>query len=455
MPYRRNNYDFVIDSSFQPFSMQELLTPMLMYKENFEKMESAYEDLSSKADKFKYLSQTLPEGSQSRQIYEGYANELNQQAEDLAKNGLSMSNRRALTNLKRRYQGEIGRLDLADQALQEERKLRRQMSAKDSSMLYALDNLSIDSFLDGNTPNLYNISGNDLYTKGAIIGKNFSSRVYGTQEGGKTLGGYYRDYIQRKGYTQDQLNRFSNEIMDDFAKEVSVLPELQQAAKSLLDANGVTENLTGNSLRKAQQQVIRGIVDNAVYEEDHKLYEDKSVISAAQRAQLADNRDARALNAALYGFKKDAKGNWVKDDEGTNVKSGKSSSGSGGSSKRGSSTDKVTQSNSRTKVVWQGGNPEVNSTDAKNYKPETVANDESSHPGILYEYDDLPAYAQDVVDNIVKDGRYELYDIYFSPLKKGAIWNDMPELEVVPRKVVTDEAQEASALQSLFGAGGN
>ena len=84
MPYRRNNYDFVIDSSFQPFSMQELLTPMLMYKENFEKMESAYEDLSSKADKFKYLSQTLPEGSQSRQIYEGYANELNQQAEDLA-----------------------------------------------------------------------------------------------------------------------------------------------------------------------------------------------------------------------------------------------------------------------------------------------------------------------------------------------------------------------------------
>ena len=172
-------------------------------------------------------------------------------------------------------------------------------------------------------------------------------------------------------------------------------------------------------------------------------------------AQLADNRDARALNAALYGFKKDAKGNWVKDDEGTNVKSGKGSSGSGGSSKRGSSTDKITQSNSRTKAIWQGGNPEVNSTDAKNYKPETVANDESSHPGILYEYDDLPTYAQDVVDNIVKDGRYELYDIYFSPFKKGTIWNDMPELEVVPRKVVTDEAQEASALQSLFGTGGN
>ena len=450
MPYNRNNYSFVIDSSFTPFSMQELLTPMLMYKDAFEKQEAAWDELNRNTDTFKYLEEYAKQNpeSEAAQIYNNYATDMHKEFSDFSQNGLSMSNRRALTNLKRRFQG-----DKASKSLEEVRKLRR--ANKDSSMLYAEDNLNIDQFLYDRNPNLYSISGNDLYTKGAIIGKNFSSRVYGTQEGGKTLGGYYRDYIQRKGYTQDQLNRFSNEIMDDFAKEVSVLPELQQAAKSLLDANGVTENLTGNSLRKAQQQVIRGIVDNAVYEEDHKLYEDKSVISAAQRAQLADNRDARALNAALYGFKKDAKGNWVKDDEGTNVKSGKSSSGSGGSSKRGSSTDKVTQSNSRTKVVWQGGNPEVNSTDAKNYKPETVANDESSHPGILYEYDDLPAYAQDVVDNIVKDGRYELYDIYFSPLKKGAIWNDMPELEVVPRKVVTDEAQEASALQSLFGAGGN
>ena len=78
MPRGYNNYSFVVDSAFTPFSMQELLTPMLMYKENFEKMESAYEDLSSKADKFKYLSETLPEGSKGRQIYEGYANELNQ-----------------------------------------------------------------------------------------------------------------------------------------------------------------------------------------------------------------------------------------------------------------------------------------------------------------------------------------------------------------------------------------
>ena len=139
------NYDFVVDSSFKPFSLQEMLVPYTAYKDAFENVEAAYIDLSDKSDKFKYLSKTLPEGSKAREIYEGYANDLSKQAEDLAKNGLTLSNRRALTNMKRRYQGEIGRLVTADEALQRERELRRQMSAKDPSMMYADEILNIDS----------------------------------------------------------------------------------------------------------------------------------------------------------------------------------------------------------------------------------------------------------------------------------------------------------------------
>ena len=35
------NYSFVIDSSFKPFSMQEMLVPFQMYKDTFEKTEDA------------------------------------------------------------------------------------------------------------------------------------------------------------------------------------------------------------------------------------------------------------------------------------------------------------------------------------------------------------------------------------------------------------------------------
>lgn len=445
MPYRRNNYDFVIDSSFQPFSMQELLTPMLMYKENFEKMESAYEDLSSKADKFKYLSETLPEGSKGRQIYEGYANELNQQAEDLAKNGLSMSNRRALTNLKRRYQGEIGRLDLADQALQEERKLRRQMSAKDSSMLYALDNLSIDSFLDGNTPNLYNISGTELYTRGAAAGKAASSRIYSAGDEGSTLGGYYRKWVERNGYSADSINAFR--------ANAAAIPELQQAADAILQERGVLENLSGSNLERARQSVLNGIIDGAVYQESVKPVRDEGVMSAAQRASNAlgwanHNESVRQhdMQIAMAGYKKDENGNWTYDPtRDVTLKKAQAVAAAKGTGSRGgsSSTMKDTQTGGRVKFTWNGNNPADTNGDADDdYNVEAVASDDSNHPGVLYSYDRLPTYVKKAIAPLVGDGKQHLYDYYFQPFSDGLFNDTEASVELVPRKIITQNRNQ-------------
>ena len=320
MPYRRNNYSFVVDSNFSPFSMQEMLAPLAMYKDAYEKSEEAYTDLTDKADKFKYLSETLPEGSQARRIYEGYANELSKQATDLAQNGLSMGNRRALTNLKRRYQGEIGRLINADEAMQEEKKLRRTMNAKDSSMLYAMDNLAIDDFLDGNTPNLYNISGTELYTRGAAAGKSASARVYQAGDEGSTLGGYYRKWVERNGY--------SKESMDAFRANAAAIPELQQAADDILKERGVTDNLTGNNLERARQSVLNGIIDGAVYAESVKPVRDAGVMSASERDASARGWAANTraqqqmeLSALQSGYKRE-NGKWVLDEEGLKKRAG-------------------------------------------------------------------------------------------------------------------------------------
>ena len=290
MPGRYNNYDFVVDSSFKPFSMQEMLVPLQLYKEEYDKTEAAYETLADKSDQFRYLSETLPEGSRARQLYEGYANELDKQANDLAKHGLNMGNRRALTNLKRRYQGEIGRLVTADAAMQEERKLRRQMNAKDSSMLYAQDNLSIDDFLDGATPNLYNISGTELYSRGAAAGKSASMRVTSAGDEGSTLGGYYRKWVERNGY--------SKESMDAFRANVQAIPELQQAANDILAERGVNENLTGANLERARQSVINGIIDGAIYKEKVNPVRDPGVMSASER-------DASARGWASHNLQKE------------------------------------------------------------------------------------------------------------------------------------------------------
>lgn len=310
-----NNYSFVIDSSFQPFTFEDFLKPWNIYSNAYKETEEAYLDLTDKSDKFKYLSETLPQGSKARAIYEGYANDLAKQASSLEKNGLNIDNRAALTGLRRRYQGEIGRLVKADEALQKEKDLRAQMRAKDGSMLYATDNLNIDSFLDENTPNLYNISGNELYAKGNAAGKSASQRVYSYGDAGKTLGGYYRDWVQRNGYSAADLYRFSDEIMNDFTAQVSVLPELQQAANQILDANGVTVNLTGDNLRRAQQQVIRGIIEGSVYSESHNPVRDEGVMSASQAASIGMQKRQQDFEIASSGFWQDDDGNWHYDPE--------------------------------------------------------------------------------------------------------------------------------------------
>lgn len=293
------NFSYVVDSSFQPFSMQEMLVPFSAYKDAFEKGEEAYNDLTDKSDKFKYLSDTLPEGSRARQLYEGYANDLKTQAEDLAHNGLTMTNRRALTSLKRRYQGEIGRLIKADEAMDVEKKLRQSLNAQDSSRLYATDNLNIDDFLDGRNPNLYSISGNELYTRGAAAGKAASSRVFSAGDEGSTLGGYYRDYVQRMGYGADTMQKFR--------EDMSAIPELQMAADAILEERGVPQNLTGVNLQRARQSVINGMIDGAVYQEQHNPQRDLGVMTAGENAQIAMQKRSQNISLGSQGLTYDEK----------------------------------------------------------------------------------------------------------------------------------------------------
>lgn len=295
MAYSRGNYNFVIDSSFSPLTMQEMLVPFNTYKEVFENTEKVYDDLQQKADTFKYLSKTLPEGSEARKMYEGYANDLYAKSQDFMSNGLSMGNKRGLMEMKRRYQGEIGELARADEALKKEQELRRTVAAKDPSMLYKTDNLTIDNFLNGNTPDTWSISGRELYAQAAAAGKALSSRVFSAGDGGKTLGGYFRDYVQRNGITQDQLNKFREQILNDFSSQVTVLPEFQAEAQMLLDAEGVSDNLSGDNLRRAQQQVIRGLVDGAVYTEAHNPTRDPGVMSTYERQSLDRQAAAQGL----------------------------------------------------------------------------------------------------------------------------------------------------------------
>lgn len=450
-----SNYAFVVDSSYKPFSLQEMLVPFTAYKEEFEKAEAAYTDLTDKADKFKYLSETLPEGSKARQLYEGYADNLKSQAEDLAHNGLTRANRTALTSLKRRYQGEIGRVAKADEAMEAEKKLRQSLNAQDSSRLYAMDNLSVDDFLDGNNPNLYNVSGNELYTRGAAAGKAASSRVYNFGEGNLTLGGYYRDVVSKVGYGPQAIAKFREDISSN--------PELAAAVDSILQERGVTQNLTGANLERARQSVINGIIDGAVYQENHSPQRDLGVIDAATQAQLDLSKENRNIELQLKGFTynpetHDVTYNIDKDPEIAKAKKIAEAKAeakiSGGSGTRNSSNYR-TQSKEKIRVEWNtpGDPDDATKMDKPNDVTITKISDDDDDGkkrlGNIYDYDKLPQFVKDKIDKVVKNGDYDMYDYYYRPFTSHFFSNDNATLEIIPRDIEKYNTEEDSSSLSI------
>lgn len=431
------DYSFVVSPSFNPFNMQEMLVPFSAYKDAFEKSEEQYDTLTQGADKFKYLSETLPEGSRARQIYEGYANDLRTQAEDLAHNGLTMGNRRALTSLKRRYQGEMGRILQADEAMREEKKLRQSLGAQDTSLLYANDNLNIDDFLDGNTPNLYRISGNELYTRGAAAGKAASSRVFSAGDAGSTLNGYYRDYVQKLGYSPETIRKFY--------EDMSTIPELQMAADAILEERGVNQNLSGYNLRRARQSVINGMIDGAVYQENHSPQRDLGVMTPMEQNQMDMQQKQFNLSkvqldarAASMGYRVDDNGNLVLDPDRMKAlkelkKSGKGT-GSSGSSNTNSGYD--TKNKKSIQLTWHGNNPKDRNGEADDDVTIKELGDGASLPGNPVKFNELPSFVKDKVQRAIGGGNTDFYRYYYKPFKSG-FWNDTEtEVAIIPADVV-------------------
>lgn len=432
------DYSFVVSPSFNPFSMQEMLVPFSAYKDAFEKSEEQYDTLSQGADKFKYLSETLPEGSKARQIYEGYANDLRAQAEDLAHNGLTMGNRRALTSLKRRYQGEMGRILQADEAMREEKKLRQSLGAQDTSLLYANDNLNIDDFLDGKNPNLYRISGNELYTRGAAAGKAASSRIFSAGDAGSTLNGYYRDYVQKLGYSPETIRKFYNDM--------STIPELQMAADAILEERGVNQNLSGYNLRRARQSVINGMIDGAVYQENHSPQRDLGVLTPMEQNQITMQQKQFNLSksqldarAASMGYRIDDNGNLQIDpDRMEALKELKKSNKGTGSSNTNSGYD--TKNKKSIQLTWHGNNPKDRNGEADDDVTIKELGDGASLPGNPVKFNELPSFVKDKVQRAIGGSNTDFYRYYYKPFKQGAwggIWDDTEtEVAIIPTDIV-------------------
>lgn len=207
------NYNLVIDSTFQPFSFEEMLQPVMIAQAAHREIEDAYSDLSTKAGEFEILaeSERLRNGdnSETYKRYSSYARDLRAQVDSLMREGLTSSSRNRMMELKRRYYTDIDPIKKASERLKDLSDERRKQEISNPTLRYerGYNEIGIDELLLN--PDLTygkSYSGALIEQQAAsaasALAKNMREDPNGWQ---KILGNQYYQRKIQKGYTPEEV----------------------------------------------------------------------------------------------------------------------------------------------------------------------------------------------------------------------------------------------------------
>lgn len=460
-----SNNPWVIDGGYKPFSMQEMLTPFLLYKDAWDKSQEQMDKYNQGADAFSYLDETLPEGSKARSIYDNYSKDLRNAEQSFSQNGLTADNSRALLGLRRRYTGEIGRLEKASTKLEKLRNLRMAQDAQDPTMIYTVDNPTIDDVLDDKNFNQYSISGNSLYKMGMTSGAAISQRHISNLELQKLKNPAFLDAVQRVGFTP--------EVLQAFNVNPDAIPEFNEAINSIMKSTKADTNLSGVKKEQAVQNVIRGLIDGAVYKQNDSLQQNPDHINAKEQKQFDLQERQLQLQAAGNGMVENADGSWTYVPENDPAlkkalavqqlenegKIGKTGSTGSTSSSGGGPHPKLGQA---VVITYNGSD-----STSKYYAPDKIPNEDTDY-GNPYTLDELTKKVKEE-GHIIRKGKYKInvnawnsiarrippivktypedYTIYYRPYKDD---DTLAQLLIIPNTTQNTKGNDVDATSTSF-----
>ena len=166
-----------VNSKFRPFSYDELVKPLVQYKQAYDEVEKDYSTLAAQTEAWKDIA-TQENNPEAYAMYKKYSDELNTLTDDFSK-GMNINNRSQLMAMKKRYASEITPIAKADAALKEANKYRDTIYAKDPNAIFYKDRYSsLDDFLHGKTADNSYISGTQVTSRTAARAQAVGTQLY-------------------------------------------------------------------------------------------------------------------------------------------------------------------------------------------------------------------------------------------------------------------------------------
>lgn len=295
-----SNYNLTVSSRFKPFSFQELLQPALMATEAHEKRQEQYDKLMEDSSKW---GEQLDPSSQAYGMWKSFQDEITQAADNLSSQGLTIGNRKALSNVRKSYGQKIKAIEEADKRMQAQAALRQQMQAKDSSIEYK-SGLNIDDFLHGKSGNNESLSGATMRAETADMASKLGQSIYSNPSFSKVMGGSYWQIAQANGYSPDvlgyirsgewkylphgkQASDADNKLYNDI-KQVADLYESQIAR---------TEGYSKDAQLRLGEQIFQGLY-SGLEKPKYDFQRNMDYMSAAERDASARGWQGLALEKA-------------------------------------------------------------------------------------------------------------------------------------------------------------
>ena len=201
------NYSLVINSKFQPFSFERYIQPYQMYGEAYKEVENALGELATKASVWEEMAneQTDP---YAYKMYKSYADDLNAQADLLAKEGLNATSRRGMLNMRARYSKEITPIEQAYTLRQKQAEEQQKALLQDPTLMLSrrASTTSLDDYIRNPQLAYEAYSGKLLTAQASQAAGALSKEMRSNPRKWRNiLGDSYYETMMQKGFSSDAV----------------------------------------------------------------------------------------------------------------------------------------------------------------------------------------------------------------------------------------------------------
>lgn len=286
------NFSLVVNSKFNPFSFERYIQPYQIYGQAYREVENTLSELDTKASVWEEMAneQTDP---YAYKMYKTYANDLERQAGQLAREGLNAASRRDMLNMKARYSKEITPIEQAYALRQKQAEQQQQALLQDPTLMLSrrAATTSLDDYIRNPQLAYETYSGKLITAQAATAAAALAREMQEKPRKWRDiLGNSYYETMMQKGFS-------SQAVLQAIQDNPNAAPQLTRIVEDAVNSSGVRNWGDKATIARAIDYAKQGLW-NAVGETQYQILDNWRAKMAAQEAM----QKRAAARASINGL---------------------------------------------------------------------------------------------------------------------------------------------------------